>query len=906
MNAKFNLQLTLEFAVVYAYILLVFLIIFAAISSQRAITLANQEGLSLQFLAQDIATSINQAMLAGSGYSTTIQLQGSVSTQSYNITISSSGVIIVSTRIGAQIIKSFAFSNARNIFINGTELSQSTPSLRLYNLNISNGTIKITNTKGIIYINKNSENVSLLPSTLLYPSIKRTYVGYMDDSCLYNNQSYFNNIPNFTINMWLYPFSYNALLYYEGNNTRYSTINITDTGNVCINTFNKGLGISGGNVSLCSSNPLQLNKWNNLFISLSKGGIDTGTFSIYINNNETSGLGQDESITSSNMMYIGCNTPLTSQPNFYGYIGNIQFYNASLSLTNETSLYNKGLISAPQISNLIAFFELNNNPFDYSGMNHNLIANNIVYAPIIQVNETTLGNNASIAKSPLLKGVAVYNGLVDGSTQASLHSCYYPFIYLTPTESNITSIITLFNGNPTLIGNCLDENSILADWWPINEGTGNIIYDFGGNKNDLSFQSFNEFPIWQNTNLKQINFESMMDSAANPGYISTTIPYSNINSFTATMWVNGANTLKMESGNGYTLLNSGGTNNFEMWLNNGIAAGAAAGSGDEEIGFGSNFYHGYGINGNVWNFLAVSVYNGFATFYANNETPYTIPIINGPYSLLNLAIAESAQTISPLNGTLSNLQIYNTTLSSKDIQKLYTRGITSAPINLDHLIAWYPFYGNANDYSRHNYNGTISNIIFVNSEFTNQAGTQNNNTSYALMFNPIGQNALVAQSGVAIGSQATLLIWIKPNITQSQGSTIFRYGPAISCPTGTGNILELNISQSLSVGLSFGCEGITSQTLPLTQNTWNFVAARVSGTKATLFVNNNQFNTSLTVSPSIQSGNIIIGGFTQSSGIFNGMITDVQLYNSILSNTQIIQLEEQGIAPNQRLILGGK
>ncbi|MGC8571853.1 MAG: LamG-like jellyroll fold domain-containing protein [Candidatus Micrarchaeia archaeon] len=902
MKDKLNSQLTLEFAVVYSYVLLVFLIIFAAISSQRAITLANQEGLSLQFLAENIATTINQALQAGNGYSTTIQLQGSVTTQSYNITISSSGVIIVSTRIGAQTIKSYAFSNAKNIFINGTELRSSTPSLKLYNLNISNDNIKITNVKGTIYINENPVNVSSLPSALFDSNIKRAYVAAMQNSCLYNNQSYFNDQSNFTINMWIYPLSYNSILYYDGNSTKYSTINITNTGSVCISTFNRGLGVSGGNVSLCSINHLMLDKWNNVFISLTKGGIDTGTFTIFVNNNETSGLGQEESIINANITKIGCNTPIISQSNYYGYIGNIQIYNSSLSLLKEQILYNHGLISNPQTTNLTALFKLDNTPYDYSGMNHNLLASNIIYIPVLQINQTIMSNNASIAVPPFLRGIAVQNGNIDGSAQASLRSCYYPFVYIEPTQSNVTSTITLFNGNQSLIGNCTGANSMLVDWWPINEGFKNTAYDFGTNKNNLFFNALNGFPAWQNRNQRQANFESMLDTANSPGYITTDIPYSNINSFTIALWVNGANTLKMESSNGYTLLNSAGTNNFEMWLNNGGGLGSTVGTGDEEIGFGNIVYHGYGVNGNSWNFLAISVYNGFATFYANNNPPYTISVVNAPYSLLNLAIGQSAQGISIFNGTISNLQIYNTTLNQGNIQELYDEGITGAPVDLNHLIAWYPLYGNAEDYSINRYNGSTTNVIFVNSNFTEQVLS---NTSDSLMFNPIGQNALFAETSNSLGSYATLIAWINPKNIQTPGSTIFYYGPTTSCPSTTGNVLQLNLSQSYSVGLSLGCEGISSQAIPLMQNTWNFVAARINNTKITLFVNNNQFNTTLPSSPYIQTGNIIIGGLTQSSGIFNGMISDVQLYKSALSNSQIIQLEEQGMPSSQRLLLGG-
>jgi len=65
-------------------------------------------------------------------------------------------------------------------------------------------------------------------------------------------------------------------------------------------------------------------------------------------------------------------------------------------------------------------------------------------------------------------------------------------------------------------------------------------------------------------------------------------------------------------------------------------------------------------------------------------------------------------------GLISNVQIYNTSLSASDIQALYQEGIGGAPIDLQNLVAWWPLNGNANDYSGNGYNGQyIQNVNFV-------------------------------------------------------------------------------------------------------------------------------------------------------------------------------------------------
>ncbi|MDE1851928.1 MAG: LamG domain-containing protein [Candidatus Micrarchaeota archaeon] len=63
------------------------------------------------------------------------------------------------------------------------------------------------------------------------------------------------------------------------------------------------------------------------------------------------------------------------------------------------------------------------------------------------------------------------------------------------------------------------------------------------------------------------------------------------------------------------------------------------------------------------------------------------------------------------NCSLSNLQMYNTSLDSPSIKSLYQEGIGGTPINLQNLVAWYPLNGNANDYSGLNSNANISGIV---------------------------------------------------------------------------------------------------------------------------------------------------------------------------------------------------
>jgi hypothetical protein len=59
------------------------------------------------------------------------------------------------------------------------------------------------------------------------------------------------------------------------------------------------------------------------------------------------------------------------------------------------------------------------------------------------------------------------------------------------------------------------------------------------------------------------------------------------------------------------------------------------------------------------------------------------------------------------NGLITNVQIYNTALTSQEIQYLYQQGLGGGPVRLQNLVAWWPLNGDAKDYSGNNNNGII-------------------------------------------------------------------------------------------------------------------------------------------------------------------------------------------------------
>ena len=178
-NTKGRAQIALEFVIVYSFVLIIFVLMFTLVSTQKAATMAQQEYSLLQLQAQNIAGYIDQAIGAGSGYAATIPLAGSIGTQQFNISISTTGVVIAQTKVGTQIIKAFAFSNARNIVINGTP-TQSGNGITVYLMSTLRGSVYIANSNGAIYVDTPPASTLSLAKSITISQVANTKTASFD------------------------------------------------------------------------------------------------------------------------------------------------------------------------------------------------------------------------------------------------------------------------------------------------------------------------------------------------------------------------------------------------------------------------------------------------------------------------------------------------------------------------------------------------------------------------------------------------------------------------------------------------------------------------------------------------------------------------------------------------------
>jgi hypothetical protein len=64
--------------------------------------------------------------------------------------------------------------------------------------------------------------------------------------------------------------------------------------------------------------------------------------------------------------------------------------------------------------------------------------------------------------------------------------------------------------------------------------------------------------------------------------------------------------------------------------------------------------------------------------------------------------------------SMANVQIYNASLDSDQIQALYSEGIGGAPVKIQSIMGWWPLNGDAKDYSGNGNNGALTSVSFKN------------------------------------------------------------------------------------------------------------------------------------------------------------------------------------------------
>ncbi|MEM3260342.1 MAG: LamG domain-containing protein [Candidatus Micrarchaeaceae archaeon] len=299
-----------------------------------------------------------------------------------------------------------------------------------------------------------------------------------------------------------------------------------------------------------------------------------------------------------------------------------------------------------------------------------------------------------------------------------------------------------------------------------------------------------------------------------------------------------------------------------------------------------------------WSLILAS--NGTAVLYKNG-VPGTSVSWSGPLtSISDFDILGYEPTCSDWsNASMANVQIYNTSLSAKQIKSMYSAGIGAQPINQSYLVAWYPLNGNFYDYSPYNNNCKTYGAFFVNNSNVSTSAMQALGLTKASFpgfatFNGSGYIKASASNLPSGSGSRSMSMWVKVNKYQAQESTFAYYGQA-----GTNNNTFTLYTSAISSPANVLCfsqwgSALCGKTV-LTPGRWYFVAVSDSSNTISLYVNGNLENSGTLSISTPASSNFYMGmtpGYSSSSytRALNGSLADIQVYNTALSQAQIWQL----------------
>ena len=255
-------------------------------------------------------------------------------------------------------------------------------------------------------------------------------------------------------------------------------------------------------------------------------------------------------------------------------------------------------------------------------------------------------------------------------------------------------------------------------------------------------------------------------------------------------------------------------------------------------------------------------------------TTYTGSIIN----TRNLTIGCGSNLAQFYKGSIDDVKIYDKALSETEIKN-----------EVNGLVAYYPFNGNANDESGSENNGTVNGASLTTDRF--------GNTNSAYHFNGVDNDITCLFPGPLGASPRTISFWAKTSdvATGNYDNAIISYGSN----NIYGQRFEIDVnSQTRGLGIDINGAALTKD-FDNSNNGWHFYTAVFDGgTNKTmydvkLYADGNLLTTNtfeidngafLNTSSEIP---IHIGSLFNTYRFFNGDIDEVKFYNKALTETEI-------------------
>jgi hypothetical protein len=909
-------QIALEFLIVYSFVLIVFILIFSVITTQRAASLGQEQYSTLQLQAQNIASYIDQAAQAGSGYTATVPLISGLSHNYYNLSISTTGVVIASTQIGPQPIIAYGFSHAKSYVINGT-LQESGNGISIYQISTFKGTITVSNVKGTIYINEVPPSLTSLVEggvVTQQANVKAAVLNGQNSYISLGNNAILSPEAGasgvMTLCMW---YDYPSLNVYGplikgagafsiGNDWEYTL----DPGITGESSPTQGFTVwtqTGIPIAhYASSSALNINTW---YFSCFTYNYPAGQAFYYLNGTQytaTFNKGSGPASAGTGNLILGAGEQSSLIDGLSNVeSANLQIYNSVLSANQIRLLYLEGIGGAPiNTQKLVGWWPLDGNLNDYTGYgNGGAPINNPGYQSVDQINAQVFSLGNSISNVPV--GFVASNGVMSsdgesGTFKTNSNGLASAFLTSNGALGSTNVSTDIFNGN-------LSSASNLIGWWPLDSGYGTNVFDLSQNSVKGTFTG-NWRPSVNETNFVAATFPG---GGSSKGFVEINSSQSllgivNNNTFTLVAWVyyDGPTGHSQGIFGDWPGANRGG---FQFVGDcSGCPNGAVLDINQSSLSFPAG---DDSVPSGTWEMVTAQYdgYTGLTTVYINNTVfasnilPKNLGLVQPlPYYIGN--DADQPSGLDTFDGMITNVQFYDSYLTKQQIDSLYNSGIGSTPLGNGGLIGWWPLLNNTRDYSNNQNNGVSNGMVtYLNSNLNDTEiggplypafATQKATIPYNSDLNVVGPFSVTfwftSFKSSTVPFDSDLVDANKPN----HGFDLQLCGGNACGYTGFNGMVGVSAS-AFSMDAKFN----------FSQNTWYSVTETFSPTKWTIYLDGNPVNSG----PYSGAPNFIGAGDTLTIGgpgvgsNFDGQIADLQLYNSELTAQQAQQLYTEGL-PN--------
>jgi hypothetical protein len=250
----------------------------------------------------------------------------------------------------------------------------------------------------------------------------------------------------------------------------------------------------------------------------------------------------------------------------------------------------------------------------------------------------------------------------------------------------------------------------------------------------------------------------------------------------------------------------------------------------------------------------------------SNSITYAGSIINGR----NLTIGSGSNLAQFYKGAIDDIKIYKKALSIQEIQN-----------EVDGLIAYYPFNGNANDESGNNHNGTVYGATLTDD--------RNGSANSAYYFD--GVNNYIDLGDWENGGAMTFAFW-------ARWDAFNNYSRIVDLGNGSSSNNIIVANYQTNNGLFFSAYNGASETRmwisTISLNQWDFYTATVDESGIMTIYKNGQQIAQKTdgFKPNyiLRTAQFIGKSNFSADGYFNGAMDDIRIYNTALSATEILNL----------------